>query len=81
VTNPDPRRPERRREPESTPLDPEELGPIEQAAPPDDGGTRGSFTRPIDATLAPGSSEAETGPDLHWSPETGAQRPRPDTEA
>ena len=47
---------------------------VDAAAPPDDGGGRGSFTRPQDASTPddPHDGDAQS-PDLHWSPDTGAQ--------
>ena len=48
---------------------------VEAAAPPDDGGGRGSFTRPQDASTPddPHGGDAR-GPDLHQSPNTGVEQ-------
>lgn len=80
----DPKREPHEDRDDATPKDPEEVGALDRAAPPDDGGHTGSFTRPEDVLEVGGESTDERrprreAPDLHWSPRTGAQR-RPSDE-
>jgi hypothetical protein len=64
----------RRKRIEPIPLEGQHADPPAVAGPPDDGGNRGSFTRPEDTLVVGESANAERNPDLQWSPQEGVQK-------